>query len=101
MRGQNSQGSGHAWVADGYLYVYDEYERVCPYGLDGTITGTIGRNFNPFCHMNWGWKGDNNGWFSNTLFYADPFTPDYNGQFNDFIYQIKMIINIHPLNYKL
>jgi hypothetical protein len=81
MRGSGS--GGHAWVCDGYrrnrhIHIhnpgtYYEYE-----------TSTIS-DF--YLSMNWGWGGNNNGWF----LYND-FTPG-NHNYNS---NRKMIINIHP-----
>lgn len=85
MQGYNSSYTeGHAWVCDGYKrnrYIwihnpdtYYEYE---------TYTFSP-----PYFRMNWGWDG----WFNNAWYYCVDFTPGS----NNFNYNNKMIINIHP-----
>jgi len=78
MSGVDSDKSeGHAWVCDGYKrehrsikyfveYLYGSegnYEYKSPElpSIDGL--GTADRNGNYYLHMNWGWNGQENGWF--------------------------------------
>ncbi len=66
--GDPSSGAGHAWNCDGY---------------QGTT----------HFHMNWGWGGSGNGFYTleNLTSSATPGGPDYN-----FIYNQEAIINIYP-----
>ncbi len=57
MRGQDPEMSiGHAWVADGCLYVMKEYTD----GTEELVAALI--------HCNWGWGGENDGYFSGSVF---------------------------------
>ncbi len=67
MRGQNAEG-GHAWVADGWLNW-----NWCILGEDALgeelaeLLGMKGKAFTgyqQYLHMNWGWDGHCNGYFS-------------------------------------
>jgi hypothetical protein len=70
LSGWNSSGGGgHTWVADGYFQTY-----TCSNGWS-----------EPMIHMNWGWNGNHNGFYSN-----------YNPAGFDFNYSKKMDANIHP-----
>lgn len=69
MRGGISSNEGHAWVIDGYrriTKVIKEY--IKPKGspvweeLSSTTTETY------YNHINWGWDGDSNGYFSVNVF---------------------------------
>lgn len=57
---------GHAWVVDGYTTLrYDCYT----YTLDLSTNSSTNRYVNtiyehPLLHINWGWKGKNNGYFA-------------------------------------
>lgn len=57
---------GHAWVVDGYTTLrYDCYT----YTLDHSTNSSTNRYVNtiyehPLLHINWGWKGKNNGYFA-------------------------------------
>ena len=50
LTGLASDGAGHTWVADGYGYF-------TPPGASEDAN---------YFHFNWGWGGDNNGWFLDT-----------------------------------
>jgi len=81
---------GHSWVADGFREDYDQYVRECEIGEPyGTTTETFNRNYRYWMHMNWGWRGNANGWyFSNEL------THPHGSE--DFKWRKDMIIKIHP-----
>ncbi|MBZ4037141.1 C10 family peptidase [Flavobacterium sp. 17A] len=70
---------GHAWVCDGYIrsssYYYDESQGSC-LGV-GMLS----------LHMNWGWSGSYDGWYSFNNF--NPSTYSFN-------YEAKMYYNIIP-----
>ncbi len=74
----NSYSGGHCWVADGV----HEYIN-CPETLpDGS---TIGGGGYLWFHMNWGWGGQNNGWFG----YASADSGNGNYQYKrDMVYSI-------------
>jgi hypothetical protein len=66
----NSAGDkGHTWVADGYFQTYN-----CSNGWS-----------QPMIHMNWGWDGMHNGFYSN-----------YNPGGSDYNFSKQMEVNIHP-----
>lgn len=71
--------TGHAWVADGYQ---DSY--FCIFDDQGQITGGYGYLF---FHMNWGWSGQQNGFFG-----FNNFNPNGNN-YND---RKKMILYTKP-----
>jgi|JI10StandDraft_1071094.scaffolds.fasta_scaffold42068_4 hypothetical protein len=63
--------NGHAWVADGYISSF-----FCETG-----TGHL------MFHMNWGWSGDNNGWYAFNNFNPGSYT---------FNYKSGVVLNIVP-----
>lgn len=93
--------NGHAWVCDGYWWVYSKKKT--------TIVTVIGAfspveaRFRPmsdweyeystsWLHMNWGWNGDCDAWFS-----ADNIgITNINGEYRNFKYGRGMITNIYP-----
>ena len=90
VRGQTSGGNGHAWVIDGYL---EDREADCivekintSHGEMLNIIEVISQNFIYYNHINWGWYGDNNGYFSdgvfNTISVLWPDTSNNSGGYN-------------------
>lgn len=71
----SSYKGGHMWVCDGFRRIFS-WDEDCSTGWSSL-----------FFHMNWGWGGDENGWYS-----FNNFNPD-NHTFN---YQVKMTYNIKP-----
>ena len=72
IRGENHQNnkvSGHAWVLDGLMNIKvtsNEYER--PFGqLLWTLVESI-TTYTYYNHFNWGWNGNNNGYFLSNVF---------------------------------
>ena len=71
MIGNVNSGGGHAWLSDGYLPYRQYVYRLEPIGIDGAWVVT---NVTPGtvvlyrCHMNWGWYGVYNGYFSTVFF---------------------------------
>lgn len=63
--------NGHAWVCDGYISSFNCYN----------MTTSV------LLHMNWGWNGRYNGWYS---------TGNWNPNGNTFNYQKGMVYNIRP-----
>ena len=57
-----SLSDGHAWICDGYKSVYNP-QSYYNYQTDRWVGSTT-----YFVHMNWGWGGSNDGWFSTTSF---------------------------------
>ena len=99
MRGK-SKGDGHAWVCDGYVETIsyggclklmtledcpEDYEPqmfLNPYTYDDTSKSPVV----VYWHMNWGWYGNNDGYYV---------TPEVKGY--DFTNKRKNIINIYPV----
>lgn len=75
----NMYTDGHAWVCDGYrrstIYMYDDVQKYCS-GVQYLLL-----------HMNWGWSGLYDGWFTFSNF------TNGNGSYN---YDQKMYYNITP-----
>lgn len=74
MRGQPGLlSNGHAWVCDGLNRNIAEYEYYVEYITNGSYNnlgytlidnpGAFGGSSYTYFHMNWGWKGTNDGWF--------------------------------------
>lgn len=67
MRGTDRTYGGHAWVVDGYksrIHYYNEYTI-----KNGVRYLTYSRTSDlKYIHINWGYDGKNNGYFSNSLF---------------------------------
>lgn len=70
--GQTKEGAGHAYVIDGYKYV------------DGV----------PYYHINWGWGGVSDGYF--TITDMTPSASGTGGQVANYGYSSEMTINIMP-----
>lgn len=97
----NDGGDGHAWVIDGYKIIYrtikiwKSLHSDGPWLLDSQETRTY-----RYTHCNWGWDGDNNGYFNEGSFktaHPDEFDPgstnnvDYN-----FTISLNMVKDIAP-----
>ena len=73
--------NGHAWVCDGYKKVTHKYKN--------EVVET-----NKYYHMNWGWGGTDNGWFTLDL---KLYESDHKDKADKgYIYKRKYITNIHP-----
>lgn len=68
----------HAWVCDGY-----KDQIFC-------LSNGMGDEVLLF-HMNWGWDGDQDGWF-----YFNEFDPTLNGQVQNFYTGSEVVVNIQP-----
>lgn len=83
MRGENSDGAGHAWVVDGVQY----YRKIkIYYSTEAPYKECFRNTSDPseiYYHCNWGWYGGTNGFF---------YYPDIGGYAND----MKCIHNITP-----
>lgn len=77
-----SEEERHAWVCDGY-----EYFKYCVY-INGVFMGT---NEFQYLDMNWGWRGDCNGWYN-----VYNFSPTYRGNTYDLNISNTMTHNILP-----
>lgn len=75
LSGERSATKYHSWVVDGDIEneVWDYYCET------GTITVSL--------HMNWGWDGAHNGWFSYS---------NWNPGGNSYIYNKQMLYSIQP-----
>ena len=103
MFGYTQNNGGHGWVVDGYkdlIYYKDKYEKV--YG-DGeyTLTSHTMTGESHSLHINWGWNGVCNGYFTfgtyNTADSESYDTSTNTATFN-FIEPIRMLCDIAPLN---
>lgn len=62
--------NGHAWVLDGYKCTKTQYET---YKVDldkdiYEITSSTTKSIDYYLHINWGWDGENNGYFAEGCF---------------------------------
>ncbi len=91
---------GHSWVIDGYKeIVYTFYEYTKPQDmLSWLYVGSFTRT-SEYIHINWGWKGDCNGYFYNNGVFKT-----YEGSYDagcthythrNYNLNLKMISNIH------
>lgn len=74
----------HAWVADGYGY----------------FLNPTGDQPDEYFHFNWGWGGDNNGWFLDTEGSWDPIPNTFGTRFITYWYERYVIHNIFPAENK-
>ena len=72
--------NGHVWVCDGA-----HYWTVCNVDMNGNVGANVYLHF----HMNWGWGGDYNGWYSSSNFNIPGKGENYNSG-------LRMIYNIVP-----
>ena len=65
---------GHIYVIDGMKY-YEWWsgEYIKPYGQDWYLANDHGIQYNVLNHINWGWNGYGNGWFTSSVY--DPHMP--------------------------
>lgn len=63
IRGETASGDGHAWAFDGYITKTEVYYEMINSGVGWTPTGDIRYVISNYNHFNWGWEGDNNGYF--------------------------------------
>ncbi len=74
LRGRIPNGDGHVWICDGIRYLsycgteyrlyvlnYQEYPDFEYINIKNEIDNASYST--PYCHMNWGWGGDHDGWF--------------------------------------
>ena len=73
-------GGTHSWVVDGYGYFLDPDPN----------------QPNEFFHCNWGWGGDNNGWFLDTGDTWEPIPGEEDTQVITFYYDRFVVHNIFP-----
>lgn len=65
----------HAWICDGLTHKSSEYEYYVEYLYNGSydnlgetspnLPGSFGGISYTFFHMNWGWGGTHDGWYTN------------------------------------
>ncbi|MBD5235399.1 MAG: hypothetical protein HDS61_03145 [Barnesiella sp.] len=68
IRGE-SEGAGHAWILDGYIY--KQYTVYVYCGKLNSPIEYLERQFDKtdlYSHANWGWNGKDNGYFYNNVF---------------------------------
>lgn len=61
-------GGGHAWAFDGYMTKTDLHYEMINNGSGWVPTGEIHYSYSYYNHMNWGWYGTNNGYFSENVY---------------------------------
>lgn len=85
---------GHAWVCDGYKQQYDVYI----YNEGTQYEYTKQENTYEWLYMNWGWRGNGNGWFFKNNLYVHNvlISVDENSVHPDFQYNRKCIYQIKP-----
>lgn len=67
--------NGHAWVIDGYKSTKTQYET---YRVDldkglYEVTSSVTKYIDYYLHLNWGWGGQNNGYFAEGCFDASAY----------------------------
>ena len=83
MSGGDQNGDNrHTWVCDGYMY-----SKYCLY-FNGVY---VGINEFEHLHMNWGWNGTADGWYS-----VDSFNPINDEGSHNLNFIKRMTINIIP-----
>jgi len=75
-----NNGGGHMWVTDGYGYFLDP----APNQPD------------EYFHFNWGWGGDNNGWFLDTGGSWAPVPGEFGTQVITYYYDRYVVHNVKP-----
>ena len=101
MRGGISADDGHAWVIDGYRHIH-ELHRECikPINALEWIEQKRWTEDHYYNHINWGWNGENNGYFLRDVFdITNPQGLDSGMRVSDsidynFTYDLKIIPNI-------
>lgn len=94
MIGRTTSEDGHAWVFDGYMTKTETHYEMVNYGSGWVPTGEIHNITSYYSHMNWGWYGTNNGYFSENVYntsqatYWD--TLSNNANYN-FCYLVKLL----------
>ena len=98
--GDNYYGA-HAWVVDGYDNVTYQYRTYAhPYGTIIWWVDSYGDTFtNYLYHFNWGWYGENNGYYNANVFDVSAVQfPDTNNNNHDpynFKYHVKLLAIWH------
>lgn len=96
------EGMGHAWVIDGYKT--RKFIRVTEYlnPFGPTPIPDIEETEYRYVHVNWGWNGSNNGYFTSGVFNTViPYELDANSSIlygYDFSYAVKMYTKIETIN---
>lgn len=98
-------GGGHAWVADGYMIRRRIMGRKIIKTRGGKVVSekiTYQEEYIYFLHTNWGWEGEDNGYYASGCFnrhdpqYPSNMTRDVSGSGGNYKYELKMIPYIHP-----
>lgn len=103
MFGYTENVEGHGWVVDGYkdiIYYRDKYEKAYADG-NYVLTSHVITSESHSLHINWGWNGICNGYFTfDTYNTADSESYDTgtNAANYNFSESVKMLSNIYPLN---
>ena len=101
MRGGISADDGHAWVIDGYRLIH-EVHRECVKPMNALEWTELRRwtENHYYHHINWGWNGDNNGYFLRNVFditlpqELDPDSCVSDSIEYNFIYDLEIVPNI-------
>ena len=63
-----NKSSGHAWVCDGSRWIeYDHYYATREYSTQEWTIMSKTHVVQKFNHFNWGWGGDKNGWYNQSV----------------------------------
>lgn len=67
--GRRTQTTGHEWVIDGVKYErFWSGEYIKRWGEDWELVNDHGEQENYLQHINWGWNGNGNGYYSSTVY---------------------------------
>ena len=98
MRGEDVvTEKGHAWVIDGFrtlietFVVYVKPDSQLFWEILKEDTSTY-----QYCHINWGWDGDSNGYFSAGIFDTQRYTELDSGMSNEYEYDYERNLKIYP-----
>lgn len=98
MRGDDPvTGYGHAWVIDGFRTLIETY--VVYVKPDSQLFWEIlqeDTSTYQYCHMNWGWDGDSNGYFSAGIFDTQRYTELDPGMSNRYELDFEEELKIYP-----
>jgi hypothetical protein len=96
----SSYSGGHAWVIDGYINQRQTITTTVELTLRGRVTGrstSTTYNYRNYLHNNWGWSGNDNGYFVSGSFDANHVDLPSNtrsGEEHNYQYEIKIYPNI-------
>lgn len=96
--GTTLSSQGHAWVFDGYITKTEIHYEMINKGPGWVPTGETHNHISYYNHMNWGWYGNNNGYFSENVYNTSQATywdTSINDHYYDLCYNVKYISVYH------